>query len=93
MCGIAGYILNKNIKNKKNLDIHLLRMTDALKHRGPDACGYWKCNKSKIFLGHRRLSIIDLSSIFYKVYYFINVFNLCHITLKNFSYQFFAWHG
>ena len=42
MCGIAGYILNKNIKNKKNLDIHLLRMTDALKHRGPDACGYWK---------------------------------------------------
>ena len=62
MCGIAGYILNKNIKNKKNLDIHLLRMTDALKHRGPDACGYWKCNKSKIYLGHRRLSIIDLSS-------------------------------
>jgi len=34
-------------------------MTDALRHRGPDAEGLWRCGRA--VLGHRRLSIIDLS--------------------------------
>ncbi|MEM9481311.1 MAG: asparagine synthase (glutamine-hydrolyzing), partial [Verrucomicrobiota bacterium] len=38
----------------------LRRMTDVLVHRGPDAAGYWA--KGNIGLGHRRLSIIDLST-------------------------------
>ena len=37
-------------------------MTDALAHRGPDATGVWVDVKHGIALGHRRLSIIDLST-------------------------------
>ena len=38
------------------------RMADALRHRGPDDSGVWVNHESGIALGHRRLSIIDLSS-------------------------------
>lgn len=55
MCGIAGFISND--KNKKDL---IKKMTDKIIHRGPDAEGYYTDNN--IALGHRRLSIIDLSS-------------------------------
>jgi asparagine synthase (glutamine-hydrolysing) len=37
-------------------------MTTALAHRGPDAEGYWHSASGRAGLGHRRLSIIDLSS-------------------------------
>jgi asparagine synthase (glutamine-hydrolysing) len=37
-------------------------MTDAIKHRGPDADGQWFDQQAGIFIGHRRLSILDLSS-------------------------------
>lgn len=37
-------------------------MTDALAHRGPDGEGYWSNRKNTVHLGHRRLSIIDLSN-------------------------------
>lgn len=36
------------------------RMTSSLAHRGPDAEGNWSDGKAGVFLGHRRLSIIDL---------------------------------
>jgi asparagine synthase (glutamine-hydrolysing) len=39
----------------------VLRMTDALKHRGPDDVGAYVHRECRIALGHRRLSIIDLS--------------------------------
>lgn len=39
----------------------LARMTDTLTHRGPDDAGYWCDSPHGIALGHRRLSIIDLS--------------------------------
>lgn len=53
MCGIAGMA--------GAYDPALVgRMTDALAHRGPDASGLWECGEA--CLGHRRLSIIDLSS-------------------------------
>jgi len=39
----------------------LQRMTDALRHRGPDADGLWQSTDGQVNLGHRRLSIIDLS--------------------------------
>ena len=38
------------------------RMTDALVHRGPNDVGVWTDTKTGIALGHRRLSIQDLSS-------------------------------
>ena len=36
-------------------------MTDAIRHRGPDAEGHWRDERAGVFLGHRRLSIIDLA--------------------------------
>ena len=36
-------------------------MTDAIAHRGPDGEGQWSNKKGTVHLGHRRLSIIDLS--------------------------------
>ena len=57
MCGIAG-ILNFSAEPA---DERLIRqMTDAMSHRGPDADGLW--TEGPVALGHRRLSIIDLSS-------------------------------
>ena len=55
MCGIAGFYTEKNVFHADEL----LAMTNSLKHRGPDAEGYFF--EDKIALGHRRLSIIDLS--------------------------------
>lgn len=55
MCGISGII---NYDKDQYIDhVELSRMTDAIKHRGPDGYGYW--NYKNIGLGHRRLSIID----------------------------------
>jgi asparagine synthase (glutamine-hydrolysing) len=38
-----------------------LRMRDAIKHRGPDDAGLWTSPDGRVVLGHRRLSIVDLS--------------------------------
>lgn len=56
MCGIAGFI-NKDGSVAESQK--LKNMTDAIAHRGPDAEGQF-CN-GNIALGHRRLSIVDLS--------------------------------
>jgi asparagine synthase (glutamine-hydrolysing) len=58
MCGIAG-IAGHEI-NQSTYRSAIQQMTDALAHRGPDAEGIW--NDEHCFLGHRRLSIIDLSA-------------------------------
>ena len=58
MCGIAGYIsLNNSIVRDD-----LVRATSAIHYRGPDAEGFYFSEDEKIGLGHRRLSILDLSS-------------------------------
>ena len=59
MCGITGFY-NKNHSISQN-KVKLRRMTSRLKHRGPDAMGLWTEHNNGIYLGHRRLSIIDLS--------------------------------
>ena len=59
MCGIAG-ILDRGGLDPGAVEA-LRRMTDALAHRGPDAAGHWHDAPQGIALGHRRLSIIDLS--------------------------------
>ncbi len=57
MCGITGIY---NFKDSKDVDRELLQhMTDVIQHRGPDADGIYV--NGNIGLGHRRLSIIDLS--------------------------------
>jgi len=58
MCGIAG-IYRFNDIPVSDLDINTL--TDALAHRGPDGRGVWFSLNNNVALGHRRLSIIDLS--------------------------------
>ena len=55
MCGIVGFI--NNIDNSNEV---IKRMMDKIKHRGPDAEGSYV--DEDIALGHRRLSIIDISS-------------------------------
>jgi asparagine synthase (glutamine-hydrolysing) len=55
MCGIAGYFdTTKTITRD-----HLEKMTSKIAHRGPDAQGIFV--EGPCGLGHRRLSIIDLS--------------------------------
>ena len=55
MCGIAGY-LSDTKPTKKIIKL----MTDRIAYRGPDAEGFFLDDKCA--LGHRRLSIIDLST-------------------------------
>ncbi len=56
MCGIAGYVRFDSLPADQAV---IKKMTDALAHRGPNAEGFFV--KNSIALGHRRLSIIDLS--------------------------------
>lgn len=56
MCGIVGFVDNKPKSKKEKI---IKDMADKIAHRGPDAAGYY--NDSVVSLGHRRLSIIDLS--------------------------------
>ena len=55
MCGIAGYLSRNGIVEASRFD----RMVDMVSHRGPDDRGVYY--DKKVALGHRRLSIIDLS--------------------------------
>jgi asparagine synthase (glutamine-hydrolysing) len=58
MCGIAGIL---NFDRREPVDRNLVAaMTRAVAHRGPDAEGIWV--EGPVGLGHRRLSIIDLST-------------------------------
>lgn len=61
MCGICGK-LNRNGEEINSGDLR--RMLAALTHRGPDDEGLYtgRCGETVIALGHRRLSIIDLSA-------------------------------
>ncbi|MEX2597809.1 MAG: asparagine synthetase B, partial [Salibacteraceae bacterium] len=56
MCGIAGIY---GIERLNDPQAHVHKMTDRIAHRGPDASGVYQ--GKNVVLGHRRLSIIDLS--------------------------------
>ncbi len=57
MCGIVGFVNNDKKTNKDKI---IKKMADKIIHRGPDSEGYY--TDDDIALGHRRLSIIDLSN-------------------------------
>lgn len=60
MCGIVGLLsLNQGKQISESL---LVAMRDTMVHRGPDGGGAWVSPDGYIGLGHRRLSIIDLST-------------------------------
>ena len=54
MCGIAGFV-------GKGTAADLTRMMAALVHRGPDGEGRWIDETQHVFLGHRRLAIVDIA--------------------------------
>lgn len=59
MCGIVGIL---SFSSKKEVDESLIvAMRDKMIHRGPDGAGVWISSDRRVGLGHRRLSIIDLS--------------------------------
>jgi len=60
MCGLAGYCQFGGISAAEANDI-LGAQTRSLTHRGPDDFGHWIDPVCGIALGHRRLSILDLS--------------------------------
>lgn len=68
MCGIAGVV-----SFFERVDLNELKsITDAIQHRGPNDSGYdvIDCHRASVGLGHRRLSILDLSSAGHQPYRF-----------------------
>ena len=60
MCGIFGKI---NLKHSLvEEEAALTAALQTLKHRGPDGGAHWIDQSGRIYFGHRRLSIIDLSA-------------------------------
>lgn len=56
MCGIAGFC-----NRPKNWKTDIETMKNRMAHRGPDGEGVWASEEKDVVLGHRRLSILDLS--------------------------------
>jgi len=56
MCGISGYI---NLNGEEASYSIIKSMNDSISHRGPDGEGFWL--DKEIAIGHRRLSILDLT--------------------------------
>ena len=61
MCGIAGFWTPGGLG--RDAESVLRSMTDAVAHRGPDDAGAWLDAETGVALGHRRLSILDLSAL------------------------------
>lgn len=99
MCGFVGYF-TKNLGNELAQD--LATATDTLGHRGPDGRGVWKNTELGIGLGHRRLSIIDLTDAGrqpmqstdgrFMIVYNGEVYNFIQLRkeLQGFGYEFFS---
>jgi asparagine synthase (glutamine-hydrolysing) len=60
MCGFAGFLLAQP-SGVVGLEELATRMANTIAHRGPDDAGAWANSLAGIALGHRRLSIVDLS--------------------------------
>ncbi len=60
MCGFCGFIYTQSVSQQHSHPI-INRMNDTIIHRGPDDSGAWFDEDNGVVLGHRRLSILDLS--------------------------------
>ena len=56
MCGLLAVYTKKEIKKNK-----FEKVLKKIEHRGPDNTSFWNSTDKSIFLGHTRLSIIDIS--------------------------------
>lgn len=61
MCGITGFIDATRSSSANALRASAERMACTLRDRGPDDAGFWEDAETGVALGHRRLSILDLS--------------------------------
>src|ERR1700733_445221 len=75
MCGIAGILSTDPAKIS---DERLKLMTDAIAHRGPDGEGRWISASGLAGLGHRRLSIIDLSPAGAQPMHYLGRYTIIH---------------
>ena len=62
MCGVVGFLVATTPASSEDNARQLARMSDALLHRGPDDAGAWWDAPAQIYLGHRRLAIVDVSA-------------------------------
>jgi asparagine synthase (glutamine-hydrolysing) len=62
MCGLAGFLDARRAMPHAKLERTVRAMADSLHHRGPDEGGVWADEPSGVALGHRRLSIVDLTA-------------------------------
>ena len=53
-------------------------MTGALSHRGPDGEGFWQNESTDVLLGHRRLSIIDISDAAHQPFQYAGRYSIVH---------------
>lgn len=60
MCGLTGF-LRKPGSDEEDLKAVVTKMTESLRHRGPDDVGIWADPEVGVALGFRRLAVIDLS--------------------------------
>src|ERR1700751_4343031 len=60
MCGVNGIFAYHPAANAPD-EMELLATRDAMRARGPDGSGHWWSGDRRCGLGHRRLSILDLS--------------------------------
>jgi asparagine synthase (glutamine-hydrolysing) len=60
MCGIAGFFSYNSNAPAPSVE-RLERLCKSMYRRGPDAKGQWSSMEGRVLLGHRRLSILDLS--------------------------------
>ncbi len=59
MCGICGVLaFNDSFAHSEQI---VCAMRDTMTHRGPDDAGVWSSPSARVTLGHRRLSIVDVS--------------------------------
>ena len=62
MCGINGALVFER-GDFQITEAYIAKMRDTMALRGPDGAGAWVSPDQKVGLGHRRLSIIDLSAV------------------------------
>ncbi|MFH1032928.1 MAG: asparagine synthase (glutamine-hydrolyzing) [Pseudomonadota bacterium] len=63
MCGICGFLDSRASQAEPEMLGLVTAMASAIAHRGPDDAGAWADQAAGLALGHRRLSIIDLSPL------------------------------
>ena len=60
MCGLIGFTRNIKVYHSDENKV-AEKMCAAITHRGPDSEGIWWDESAPLVLGHRRLSVLDLS--------------------------------